>query len=222
MPEDNAFPETVLSKTSDFALSGDGRARAWKKARWLKLSPVGKIHSRYATRAKVLWSATGLYFLYECADRRLTCTMTDDNDEIFREDVIEIFIWTDPSQRTYFEYEVSPLNVELPLFVSNNNGPFMGWLPWHYKGARKIRKATTVQGGEQLSMAKISGWKAEVFIPFALFTGLGNSPPRKGTVWRANLYRIDYDKGRGAHWAWCTATGSGFHDFRNFGTFVFG
>jgi hypothetical protein len=222
MRESIAFPKTVLSRTSDFALSGDGRATAWKKARWLTLSPVGKVRRNYPTRVKVIWSATGMYFLFECADRRLTCTMTEDNDDIFREDVFELFLWTDMSQRTYFEYEVSPLNVELPLFISNNSGPFMGWLPWKYRGERKIRKATSVQGGEQLSMARISGWKAEVFIPFALFTGLGNSPPKKGTEWRANLYRIDYDGGRAAQWAWCTATGPAFHNFRKFGTFVFG
>ena len=51
-------------------------------------------------------------------------------------------------------------------------------------------------GGPKESGAKVSGWKAEIFIPFKLLEALGNVPPKPGTTWRANFYRVDHDDGR--------------------------
>jgi len=44
-------------------------------------------------------------------------------------------------------------------------------------------------------------------------------PPVSGTKWRANMYRIDYDKGT-AHYAW-QKTNKSFHEYDKFGTFIF-
>ena len=96
-----------------------------------------------------------------------------------------------------------------------------GWLPWNYRGGRKTRRATAVRGGPKQPLAEIEGWSVEVFIPFALLSGLGNTPPKAGTLWRANIYRIDYDLDEPTQWAWCPATGGNFHDFQNFGTIAF-
>jgi len=214
--------EMTIAKADDFEVTGDGTAVAWKRAEWQKLNLVGKTKTGYATRGKVLYSETGLYFLFDNEDRKLTCTMFQDCQDIYREDVIEVFLWPDERQELYFEYEISPLAVELPILVPNHKGEFMGWRPWHYEGLRQTRRATSVRGGPRTPMATVEGWMAEFFIPFALLRGLGNTPPTPGVRWRANLYRIDYDGGSAVQWAWCGKTGVNFHDFRNFGTIVFG
>jgi hypothetical protein len=213
--------EMEVKRAGDFEVTGKGIAPEWERAEWQPLTPVAGA-SPYASRAKVLYSETGMYFLFDCEDGRLTCTMTEDYDEIYREDVVEVFLWPDESQVLYFEYEVSPLGVELPLLIPNRGGVFMGWRPWRYVGERKIRKATSVRGGRKALKAPVEGWMAEFFIPFALMKGLGNVPPRPGMRWRANLYRIDYDLTPATHWAWSPATGANFHNTPGFGTFVFG
>jgi len=211
---------TAVKRVVDFELTGTGAAPAWNQAEWLPLSPVAG-SSEYLTRGKVLYSSQGMYFLMECADKRLTCTMTDDYDDIYEEDVVEVFLWPDEGQVLYFEYEVSPLGVELPLLIPNREGVFMGWRPWHYEGERRVRRATAVRGGPKAPMAEVEGWAAEFFIPFALLKGLGNVPPLPGTSWRANLYRIDYDEAPATLWAWCPDTGPVFHNYRGFGTLAF-
>ena len=132
-----------------------------------------------------------------------------------------MFLWPDQDENFYFEYEISPLGVELPILVGNHEGSFMGWLPWHYEGGRKTRKATSARGGEKASMAAVDGWTVEFFIPFGLLRGLGNIPPQPGMTWRANIYRIDYDAEEPSQWAWDNAIGTNFHDFHRFGTIVF-
>jgi hypothetical protein len=213
--------ETKVEKVSDFEVTGQGTAPQWQSAEWQALQRLGDGKAAYAARARALYSDTGIYFLFDCPDRKLTCTMTRDFDDIYKEDVVEVFLWPDERQPLYFEYEISPLGVELPILVPNHEGVFMGWRPWHYEGERKIRSATAVRGGPKASMAAVEGWSAEFFVPFALFRGLGNTPPRPGTRWRANMYRIDYDETPATLWAWCPQTGGNFHNFRQFGTFVF-
>jgi hypothetical protein len=139
---------------------------------------------------------------------------------LWEEDVYEVFFWTDESAPLYFEYEISPLAFEVPILVSNNNGIFMGWLPWFYLNDRRIRKATSATGGPKEKGAAVEGWTAEFYIPYGLFKGVNNAPPGPGTRWRGNFYRMDHDEGRKTQWEWAPV-GSTFHDYRNFGILQF-
>jgi hypothetical protein len=211
--------ETAVKKVDDFNIDGTGTAAAWNSAVWLPLLPI-KGTAIYTSRAKVVYSQTGIYCLYDCADQKLSCTDLKDNDDIFNEDVVEAFFWPDQSQHLYLEYELSPLGIELPLIVPNNGGNFMGWIPWHYEKDRLIHRATAVRDGEKKAGAAVTGWSAEFFIPFTLMIGLRNVPPTPGTTWRANFYRIDYDQGQ-TLFAWSTGVKYTFHDFNAFGTIQF-
>ena len=132
---------------------------------------------------------------------------------------MEVFLWPDESVPVYFEYEVSPLNYELPILVPNMNDRFYGWKPWHYEGDRRTKHATSVTGGEKIGGGKVDRWKAEFYIPYKLLAPLNNVPPASGTKWRANMYRIDYDNGT-TYFTWQKVVKS-FHEFNNYGTFIF-
>ena len=146
--------------------------------------------------------------------------MTEDFANLWMEDVYEVFLWPDERQPVYFEYEISPLGYELPILIPNFGGQFLGWRPWHYEGDRKTRKAVKIIGGEAKSGAAIEGWRAEVFFPYDLLRPLQNVPPKAGTRWRANFYRMDYDGDVTAAWDWARV-GPSFHEFEKFGTLVF-
>jgi len=215
-------PAKVLRvrRTEDFAVSGQGDAAAWKEVAWepLNLRKTGG-HS-YPTRVKVLYSETGLYVLMEGEDRKVTATMSKDFLDLWNEDVFEFFLWPDEEHPVYFEYEISPLGFELPILIPNLGGRFLGWRPWHYEGKRKTQKATATAGGPKKSGASVKGWTAEVFVPYDLLEPLGNVPPKPGTRWRANFYRVDYDDGRTTSWDWARV-GPSFHEFEKFGMLVF-
>jgi len=210
-----------LPLIDDFDPTGDGRNPAWQAAPWHNLQRVGPGPADYKTRAKVAWSKTGVYGLVECEDRRLTATFTDDFAELYFEDVVEMFLWPHEPQKVYFEYEVSPLGFELPLIVTNPEGTSRPWLPFLYRGDRKVRKAVSVRGGEQASGAEVAGWSAEWMIPFELMGGMVDVPPTPGSLWRGNVYRIDYDSGEPSHWALSPATGNNFHTLAGFATLRF-
>jgi hypothetical protein len=208
-----------IKKCIDFTVTGDGSSVEWGKTEWLNVAQQGIGPVLYSTRVKVLYSVTGIYFLFDCVDRKLTSTLTGDFLDLYNEDVVEVFLWPDESFPVYSEYEVSPLNYELPIIIPNYNGKFYGWRPWHYEGERLTRHETSTVGGQKVSGGEVSGWIAEFFIPYKLLVPLNNVPPSSGTKWRANMYRIDYDSGA-KYFAWQKIDKS-FHEYNHFGTFIF-
>ena len=220
----NDSTKTLVRKTNDFTVNGKGDSPNWNATHWIDITKQESSTSKkLSTQVKLLYSGQGLYFLFKCEDQKITATLQQDFTALFKEDVIEIFIWPDQSLPVYLEYELSPLNYELVILVPNLNGKTSGWRPWHYEGKRKTQHATSVDGGEKKSHAAIKGWTAEIFMPYALLGSLVSGPPVSGTEWRANLYRIDYDDGY-TTWTWQKTTlgkGGNFHEYKKFGTLVF-
>jgi len=213
-------PRLSVLPTGDFEVSGTGEHEAWRRVEWTALRRRQPDGHPYESRFKVLYSPTGLYFLMEGTDRTLTATMNEDFMDLWKEDVFEVFLWTDERFPVYFEYEISPLERELPILIPNFGGRFLGWRPWRYERERLTRKATSIIGGPKQSHASIQGWRAEFFIPYALLTPLQDVPPRPGSAWRANFYRMDHDGGKKTEWEWAPV-GESFHEYQKFGHLLF-
>jgi len=212
-------PRLSVRPAGDFEVTGAGDNAAWRRADWVPLRRRDAVHA-YDTRFKTVYSTTGLYFLIEGTDRTLTATMNEDFMDLWNEDVFEVFLWTDERYPSYFEYEISPLNHELPILIPHFGAQSYGWRPWHYERDRLTRKATMAVGGPKQPRAAIEGWRAEVFIPYALLRPLQNVPPKPGTTWRANVYRMDYDEGKRSQWEWAHVDNS-FHEYERFGDLLF-
>ncbi len=230
-PSDPAGQVLRVRSTVDFEVTGDGQNEAWSKTEWQSLYrrngaglPLAEETSN-RSRVKLLYSATGLYVLLDGADKKLTATFDRDGAHLWEEDCFEVFLWPDEKQPNYFEYEISPLGFELPLLMSNQNGKLFRWQPWSFDEERQgiprqVRKATSITGGPKQSGADISGWTAEVFLPYHLLQPLNNVSPKSGTTWRANFYRMDHDNGRTSAWSWAPV-GRSFHEIQKFGTLTF-
>jgi hypothetical protein len=211
----------TIPHTADFALTGDGSAAAWSKAPWTAMTRVGGT-ADWATKCKLLWSDTGIYVLVDGQDSLLNCTHQEDGADLFLEDVVEIFLWPDEAHPFYLEYEQSLLNKELNILVGNRQGSFFGWKAWKTEsGERASRRAVAIRGGPQRPGATITGWSTECFLPFAWMRCFAEVPPKAGTRWRGNVYRIDY-RPETTHWALAPATGTNFHAYQQFGTLAFG
>ncbi len=206
----------TVNKAKDFKITGEGDEAVWSNEKWLVLPRRNENGVAAQTRMKILYSDSGIYCLYYCEDSALTSTLREDFSDLFNEDVVEAFFWTDETVPIYFEYELSPYNYELPILVPNIKGNFLGWRPWRYEGGRKTRHATHVFKNN----SQIVAWTAEFFIPYLLLRPMSNVPPEKGTRWRANFYRIDYDRKIPSEWSW-QRTRTSFHDYERFGTLLF-
>lgn len=201
----------------DAAFDAGSAAPFWKGISFVPLNPVTAAQG-YATSAALAWSDEGIYACYRCDDRKISCTFKEDGADLFKEDVVELFLQPKPGLGYYFEYELSPLGHELALLIANNGTEFFGWQAWKWDGQRKTRRVLRLKKeGEMLV-----GWEAEVFIPFACLSGLTGVPPKAGDLWRGNFYRIDYDNPEApAYLAWSPVSKPKFHVMDEFGEFLF-
>lgn len=195
--------------TDDFELSVDTTGK-WKNADWIILHP--DISDNRTTHLKILYSKTGMYFLFKNDDKIITSTMKNDFDSLWLEDVAEIFLWPDTSITNYLEYEISPHNKELVMLIVNINGKHSGWHPWQYSGKRRVKHKTKIIPGRC--------WYAEVYIPYRLLYPMVLEQPVSGKVWRANFYRSDRDNKITREWSWKT-TARSFHEYKRFGYLLF-
>ena len=215
-----SLPQIYVPRVQDFVISGEGTNETWNAIDWSQLQER-EGESGWKTEFKVAYSDSGIYFLFSCEDEKITATFEKDYEKLWTEDVVEVFLWPDEQYPVYFEYELSPLNYELPLLISRMNGSHenWGWVPWQYQ-ERKIDHETSIYGGEWSSAEKITKWTAEIFIPFKLLAHFANTPPHSDSRWRANLYRVDYDNQVEKYWSWSPFE-TNFHDYKNFGIFIF-
>ncbi|OCT11783.1 hypothetical protein A8709_28340 [Paenibacillus pectinilyticus] len=166
---------------------------------------------RLATRFRAYWTEDSLHIRYECEDDHVVSTMTQRDEPLYNEDVVEVFIDTQGGGTTYYEFEVSPRGVLFDAKINNKlDGNKDVDTSWIANGFQAVVTDGTDEGSRVY----------EVRIPFA---DLDNAEvPTHGTVWHWNVYRIDDDRDGVRHyWAWSPTGAVNFHIPQHFGELVF-
>ena len=200
----------------DFTIDGKGTNTNWDKTTWLPLTQIDSGVANYDTRIKMLYSSKGIYVLFSGNDKKITSQYHNDFDDLYNADVFEVFFHPNPALPIYFEYEINAYNKELVLLIPNIDDKIMGWKPWHYDSTRQVVKKVHIQKGKQ----GMESWTAECFFPYELLQPLQLVPPVKGTCWKGNFCRLDYDSGKMIKWSWSPVKVS-FHEFRVYQTLQF-
>ncbi len=200
------------------------------KPPWNSLRPVGLVASHgcdaasgaplvQPTALRVCHDGERLYIAFDCVDRDVWGTFRGRNERIYDEEVVEAFLAPSGDPRRYFELESNPRGAYWEGVIDNPDGQRRSLrtdLDWVCAGwERAIRVRGTLDTRDDVD----DGWAVEWAIPFA---GLGAAPPRPGTRWRANFYRIDQANG-GEYSAWSPtfAEPAEFHLPNHFGVLEF-
>lgn len=211
----------IVKKCADFQLTGKGDNNEWTKTEWNHLLRQDTVGGRaYTNKFKILYSAKGIYVLFNGDDDKISTQYDKDFGELYRGDVFEVFFHTDPKMPLYLEYEINQLNKELVLLVPNINGKYLGWVPFNYQKDRSIKRMVHVEGGEAAPGKPITSWSAELFFPYELFRPLNNVPPVSGSIWHANFCRLDYDRPVRMKWSWSPVQNT-FHEFEKYKSILF-
>lgn len=228
-------PQYLCLKTATAPIiDGSATDAAWASAQPIQLYDVedlsGKqIHSR-PTEVRMLWDDEQLYFLFVASDPDVWSTYSSRDDQIWQEEVVEIFIDPDGDAANYAEIEVNPLNVVFDLILSRPWGRGgRGFAQWNPDFARAVAVDGTLNEPGDIDR----GWTVELALPFsALATDIADVmnglslPPQSGDTWRLNLYRFeriraDREIVASEASAWSTVGVNDFHVPERFGRLVF-
>ena len=162
---------------------------------------------RLSTIFRLFWNRerAALYIRFDGEDDHAVANMTEHDDSIYEEDVVELFVSETGDLQTYKEFEVSPANVMFDAVIHNNpvDSPIRVNREWH---AIDWKTETYSGDGKFISI-----WE----IPFCNFTG---GTPSHGAQWRMNGFRIDRgNNGADEFTAWSPTGEVQFHIPNRFG-----
>jgi hypothetical protein len=148
-----------------------------------------------AARARLLWDDSNLYAFIEVEDSDVHSQYAKQDDPLWKEDVVELFIDADRNRHGYVELQVNPKNAH-----------FDAWFPVtrakesHFEWTSGMKSAVQVKGTVDERGDRDQGWSAEIAIPLADVKGMDADmkvaiPPAPGDRWRLNVIRVDLPRG---------------------------
>ena len=150
----------------------------------------------HPVRAKMLWNDEYFYFGFACQDPDIWAIYENEDDHLWEEEVVEVFIDPDGDGENYLELEVNPLNAVVDLLIYHVRPDLLNSsIDWDIAG---LKTAVQVQGTINDSLSQDLGWSVEIAIPWTAMADSvdGGGKPEIGDSWRLNLYRIDRTAGR--------------------------
>lgn len=177
-------PKTAKAPTIDGMLDD----AIWKTAPAVEL--VGSFDGRPATRktvARLAYDDTFLYVAFDAQDPDVWGSLKNKDDAIYNEDAVEVFLDADGDGKTYNELQVSPHNVQFDAAFEARRSDLEAAKKWEsgMKSAVKIRGTLDDDKEDQ-------GWSVEMAIKLDSLKSTPPLPPKKGDVWRFNLYRLEH------------------------------
>ncbi len=163
-------------------------------AAWANAKPLTLVQSfdgrpaTLATTARIVYDDTHLYVAFDSVDPDVWGTKRKHDDDIYNEEVVEVFLDADGDGRTYNELQVSPHNVTFDASFVSHRSDLATAMKWE----SGMRTAVQVRGTLDDASDRDEGWSAEMAIPFASLTAVPNVPPKSGDRWRFNLYRLEH------------------------------
>ena len=174
-------------------IDGNVNDAAWRRIKAVKpfILHDGSGPAMRQTEARMCWDDRCLYIAFVCEDPDIWGTFTKRDDPIYEEEAVEVFLDPDCDLKHYYEINMSPRNVVFDAHVTNSSGvgPDRGsWAKWDCAG---LKTAVRIEGTLDDRTDRDTRWTVEMAIPFKSLDEAGNSHPKPGDVWLANLYRID-------------------------------
>jgi hypothetical protein len=164
---------------------------AWKQAQVVEWGPAG-----LQTSFRALWSDTDLWLRFDIQDPAPWNTMTQRDEHLWEEEVVEIFIDLDGTGKDYAEYQLSPANVICDVRMESGWPNVKSDLTWNHEGIESAVRKRAAAGDDP------GGWTGILRLPWrglhslpAVQAGRAGAPPKPGETWRFNLYRIERPHG---------------------------
>jgi hypothetical protein len=178
-------------------LDGKDAEADWKQA---PMSPSFEVAQggpkvEGSARARLLWDDKNLYAFIEVEDSDVHSQYTKQDDPLWKEDVVELFIDADRNRHGYVELQVNPRNAHFDSWFPQTRGK-----ETHFEWTSGMKSAVQVKGTVDQRGDRDKGWSAEIAIPLADVKGMDADmkvaiPPQVGDRWRLNVVRVDLPKG---------------------------
>lgn len=179
--------------TEKIRIDGELDEPVWQKAPVLDfVTPVTHKKPISKTEGRLLFDKRYLYVGFKAYDKDIWSYFKKRDSWTYKEDVLEIFLKTDPSKEPYYNFEINALGTVYDAFTIKRcagGEDDHRWYRWNCKGLKVgIKIKGTLNNWEDVD----EHWQLEVAIPFASLPTLKGKIPKAGDTWLFHLSRYDY------------------------------
>lgn len=206
-------------------VDGNGTEAVWNAAPvidnfhmpWLGKSGT---QEKKTTRAKILWDREYIYFWAYMEDRDLQSTIRERDGMTWNDDVFEIFLKPSKEHGGYYEFHVTPGNVQMDLFIPAR-AP-QAYELYKDRDSFEFDSAVQLNGSLEQRDDQDVSWELEARIAWKDFVPTGGRP-EPNEVWTFALCRYDFDQQATAPTLTTTAPlrRRSFHDYEDFAEIEF-
>jgi hypothetical protein len=185
----------ICHKTSEKILvDGNFDESAWQKTEWIDdFEDIrGGGFFKYKTQVKILWDNTFLYLAVKFEEPHICANITENEQQIYRDNAFELFIDPDGDARNYYEFEINAAGATWDLQMDkpySKGGNFNS--NWNIDN---LEKAIFMSGTLNNPSDIDSFWTIELAVPFSAFAEYSNGKqPCNETKWKINFLRVQWD-----------------------------
>lgn len=197
---DACEPEDIAPYPCTFAptppiIDGKGDEAVWERAQniqsfrmaWLGEEGEKRISP---TVAKMLWDRDYVYFWAKLEDNDLQSTVKERDGRTWNDDVFEVFLKPSQSHGGYYEFHVTPGNVQMDLYIPKR-GP-NAYDEFRLKDTFDFQSAVHIDGTLDNRADNDRFWEVEFRLAWEDFGPTGGRP-EPGETWTYSLCRYDFN-----------------------------
>ncbi len=186
----------IVCKRTKGKIVIDGRLDEpeWKDAVQIDFVKIVSLEKpNMETKAFCLYDNDYLYVGFIAYDMDIWATYKKRDSRLYEEDVMEVFIKPDLFKDSYYEFEFSPRNVILDVYLylgkkALAGNMFFRFAQWNCQGLKSaIKIKGTLNNWEDID----EFWTGEIAIPFRSLPSIKKTPS-PNDIWLFNLGRYDY------------------------------
>lgn len=176
-------------------IDGSGDEPVWSTAAtlnnfhmaWLGAEGVSRTSP---TEAKILWDRDYIYFWAKLQDKDLKATVMERDGKTWEDDVFEVFLKPSTEHNGYYEFHVTPRNVQMDLFIPERAPNAFE----KYRNAHEFEFSSAVKLNGTLDQRDDvdESWELEFRLSWQDFALTGGRP-EPGETWTFSLCRYDFD-----------------------------
>lgn len=198
----------------------------WAKAPCVTLDQfrVESSSHRPVTQAKLLYSAQGIYGIFEVQDQYVRCVNTEFQSLVCQDSCVEVY-FKPFKDKGYLNLEISGNGTLLSYYITDSTrapGGFKAFVPLTVEQGRAISIKTTLAPIIEPEITEPLRWSLAFFLPFSVLEAyVGSLGTLEGQVWTGNFFKCA-DQTSHPHWAsWQVVPELNFHMPETFGELRF-
>lgn len=211
-------------KQSSIAMDAD-----WDKPQWQEIEPVTLNYQMGPepkfvpkVQAKLMYDEDNIYGIFRVEDRYVRSTVQEFNGNVSGDSCVEFFFAPDSDfPLRYFNLEINAGGTPLIFYI---NQPWDKFTKLGNEDINQIEIAHSLPEVVDPEITEPTTWTIEYRIPLALLEKHSKvTPPKSGTVWKANFYKTGSKTSNPNYltWSFVDNPKPNFHLPQFFGTLKF-